>query len=84
MRENDLARRERARIISDDIGPGAEKLDLESEHAAGAGLQPSGRIPPLAAKLRMRAVVARKRKGVSARDRWIANPKSTWRERISA
>src|SRR5258707_5794609 len=59
MREEQLPRREPARNVFGDARPVAEKSDLHAELLAACRPEPAGDVPPLAAELRMAAVVAR-------------------------
>ena len=72
MREQQLARREAARVVVAVPGSRAEKGDLEATGRRSFALQPAGHVPPLGAKARVRAVVARKAEHVFARYHVVA------------
>ena len=58
VREQHLARREAARLRAGDGGGGTEERDLEAPEALAGG-ERAGHVPPLGARLEMRAEVAR-------------------------
>src|SRR3712207_1039678 len=62
MRDHDLTRRECAWIALVDVRACAEKGHLEAEIAPAGILDPTGDVPPLGPKRRMRAVVLWKAK----------------------
>ncbi len=60
VREQQLARRKRARIGLGNARAIAKEGDLDAESVSTGVLNPAGDVPPFAAKRRMRAGVARK------------------------
>ena len=69
MRDDDLARREVARIVGIDIGFGAKKCNLKSQRFTALGRKPTRDIPPLGTKLRMAAQVFGKSQWMRRRSR---------------
>src|ERR1700689_4037373 len=60
MRDDDLVRREVARIIGIDIRFGTKKSDLKSQRFTALGRKPTRDVPPLGTKLRMTSQVVGK------------------------
>jgi len=63
VREQDLARRERARVIRADPRGGAEEGDLEAAMRAPRSVDPPGDVPPFGTVIGMRAMIAREDEG---------------------
>jgi len=71
MREDDLLRRERARILFLDAGASAKERDLNAEIVAVRILDPARDVPPFRAEGRVAAVIARERELQTGFDIWI-------------
>ncbi len=71
--EQDLPRREAARVRLAEPGPHAEERHLETERRAALVLQPAGDVPPLDAEVGMRAVVLRELQVGTGQDRRVAH-----------
>jgi hypothetical protein len=73
VREQQLDRRKTTRTGPRDTRPRAKKGDLDAEVVAVAVVHPTGDVPPLGAKRRVAAVIARKRERRAGGDGRIAD-----------